>query len=374
MQKGVKITRIPMFIQMCENSELLPYMQHLTASVVSILELIQKSCNNLDKTKLHEKHASAIDRLLSAVQKFLYGVKNQDDDFDYSRFIKKVYYSLRNEDALTMLKNKNTDLFAMRDENNKIITILPGIDIRLAMTHMTDEHINAFWPHFYLFTASAFTIVHKTNKNKEAIMTDVLETIEYLNKEIQKTGILVGDSIFNPFVGLNSDVPTSEFTIEKLFSGNVPEVVTGNGSGIETMLSTLGVEKLLDPSKLKEQLENIGDDQICEATDKIIEMLGAQNNDDVKEVCGTLIKDIVDNLKQNGLSNIGESLMDIANQTKQKVNIDKMKKTAMSMQNFMNSSSETMMNIKDEKGNPIGQNLMNIMTSCMSQLPKNSCA
>ncbi len=348
---------------MCDNAELLPYMQRFTASVVSILELIQKVCNEVDRSTLTEKHINAIDKLLSAVQKFLTGVKNQDDEFDYSRFIKKVFYSLRNDTALEMLKSKNNELFTMRDDHNKIITILPGIDIRLALLHMSEKDVAVFWPHFYLFTTSAFSIICKTNQNKESTFGSIIDTIGYLNKEIQKTGILVGANIFNPFVGLNDgNTPNEQITIDQLFSGQyVPQI--NENSGMESMLNTLGVDKLLDPSKLKEQLESIGDEQVGEATDKIIEMLGAQDNDDVKEVCGTLIKDIVTNLKQNGLSNIGETLMDIANQTKQKVNVDKMKKTALSMQNFMSNSSETMMNIKDDNGNPIGQNLLSMVSS-----------
>jgi hypothetical protein len=123
----------------------------------------------------------------------------------------------------------------------------------------------------------------------------------------------------------------------------------------------LGVDKMFDEKKLNEELKEIGDKQINEATEKIVGLLGASNNPEVKDVCNILIQDIVNNFKENGISNIGDTLKKVAENAKKNIEISKMKKTAESMKFFMANSQNNMKDMKDANGNPIGQQMMNSM-------------
>jgi len=348
-----------------DDREMLIHMQHFTASVITLLntlKTIDRSIENLNAKELKTK-----ERLFKAVDKFMIGLKNQTEDFDYSKFIKKVFYSLRSVEALRMLKEKDSSLFSMRDENNRIVTILPGIDIRFAMKYFDEQEKKDFWPNFYLFVSSTFAIIRMTNPDRMIDCVEMDETIQIMKLEIAQTGVMFGKQIFNPFIGVTNE--NERLTVDQMFTANGIKPVDASSAGsMESMLNMMGVENLISTDNLKKQLENLGAEHVDEATSKIVEMLGAQDNEDVKEVCGTLIKDIVENLKTNGIQNIGSTLMDIANKTKGKINMEKMKQTASSMQYFMNNSTEKMKEMKDENGNPIGENLMNTLSSYMGMM------
>lgn len=348
-----------------DDQEMLIHMQHFTAAVISILNTLKSSCETIEMTNV--KESKARERLFKAVERFMIGLKNQTDDFDYSKFIKKVFYSLRSIEALKMLEEKDPSLFSMRDENNRIITILPGIDIRFGMKYFGEQEKKDFWPNFYLFVSSTFAIIRMTNPERMNNCIELDEVDKIMKLEIAQTGVMFGKQIFNPFIGVMND--NERITVEQMFATNGIKPVNFSSTGsMESMLNMMGVESLISTDNLKKQLENLGSEHVDEATSKIIEMLGAQDNPDVKEVCGTLIKDIVENLKTNGIQNIGSTLMDIANKTKGKINMEKMKQTASSMQYFMNNSTEKMKEMKDENGNPIGENLMNTLSTYMNMM------
>ena len=137
---------------------------------------------------------------------------------------------------------------------------------------------------------------------------------------------------------------------------------------IDSFLTMLGVEKMFDEKKLNEELKSIGNEQINEATEKIVGLLGAKDNSEIKETCNTLIKEIVTEFKENGISNIGETLKKVAENAKKTIDITKMKKTGESMHQFMTNSQDKLKDMKDAKGNPIGQQMMNSMAIPLSMM------
>jgi hypothetical protein len=130
---------------------------------------------------------------------------------------------------------------------------------------------------------------------------------------------------------------------------------------INMVLSQLGIDKMVDMDKLNDQLKNMNEDEIQDVTKNITEILGANNDDDVKEVCSTLVRNIVDNLKENGISNMIETLSSISKNVGDKIDPNKMKKTAASMNTFMQNSESHLRNLKDENGNNIGDKIFKTM-------------
>lgn len=354
-----------------QNGNLLLFMQRFTASAISLLDLMKTTCETIDDATMltmNEQEKMSVAKLVDAIKRLLDGMKKKDDEldsdnFNYSKFIKKVFYSLRTSDALDFIKNRDSKLFSMKDENNKIITILPGIDTRIAFVFMSDETKANFWKTFYLFSRAAFEIIKTTNPKKFEKYTAVQDTMIYLDDEITKNNLL-GSATFNPFIGIGE---SGEYSVDKLFAQNATQAEVDN---MTSMLSLMGVEKLIDPEKLKEQLNDINDENVTEATDKIIDMLGAQNNSDIKEVCSTLIKDIVANLKTNGLANISDTLMTVANNARSKLDVKKMKQTAEGMHAFMENSIGKMSNMANENKNgvlpPINMDIFKMLMSSRS--------
>lgn len=335
-----------------DNRVMVNQIQRFTASSISILSLVQSACDKLKNEELHPKDLKSKEKFMDSSQKFVENMKNQDN-FDYTRFIKKAFNSLKSVEQCERLREKDPEIFNVRDEDNRIITILPGIDLKYAYKVLDDNEKILFWQYMYLISNSVFNLVRLSNIQKFNKYAHIIDTIQYLEREMGKTGIMFNDQIFNPFIGIGEN--QNEYGVDEMFTGG--ELPKQQSISIESVLNMLGINKMFDEKKLNEELKCIGDQQINEATDKITSLLGAANQPEVKEVCNILIQDIVANFRENGIGNLNETLQKVAANAKKNIELSKMKKTAESMKYFMANSQEKLKDLKDADGNPIGQQL-----------------
>jgi hypothetical protein len=346
------------------NKDTVIYIQRFTVSSISLLNLLQSVCTNQPTDKIQGKDRKAVDKFIESSQKFIDTMKNPDEDFDYTRFIKKAFSVLKTEEQCIQIKEKSSDLLNIRDGENKIVTILPGLDLKIGYKFLSESEKINFWQYMYLFIDSVFCLIKITNPIKFPKYEHVVETLKFIEVELSQTGIMFKDQIFNPFIGIGDNL--TEYSVDQMFTGG--ELPKQHQMSIDTILSMMGVDKMFDETKINEQLKGIGEDQVNEATEKIIGLLGASDNKEIKDTCNTLIQDIVNNFKENGISNIGDTLKKVAENAKKTIDITKMKKTAESMKNFMANSQEKMKDLKDAKGNPIGQQMLNSMSVPLSMM------
>lgn len=346
---------------MANNSESLSgQIQWFTASSISMLELLQKSSQRQD---LNDKY---VDRYIVSSQKLINNLKELDPNFDYTRFVKKAFNVLRQSDSCALLKEKNPNLFNLRDENNKKITILPGIDLSVGYKTLTPDELTYFWQYMFLFSSSIFNMIKMSNPEKFSKYHEVEETNQYINNVLTKTGVLFNDKIFNPFIGLGEK--DGSYELNDMFTqGELPKQ---QNISIESVLSMMGVDKMFDETKLNDELKKLNESQMKETSDGILKLMGAQNNPEVKEVCDFLVRDIVSQLKEGGfsLNTMSDTMFKVAENAKNNIDMNKMKKTISSMQNFMENSQEKLKNMKDENGNPIGEQLMTKMTGPLNMI------
>lgn len=349
------------------NREYVNQIQRFTASSISMLNLLQTVCERQKFDQLDQREQKLLKRFMDSSQKFIDNMKDPESEFDYARFIKKAFGTLRSNEQCEMLRGKNPKVFEIRDAENKIVTVLPGIDIKYGYKYLNEKEVETFWQYMYLLTSSVFRLIKSSNAKKFEKYIFLDETLKVLEDDMAKTGIMFNNKIFNPYIGFGDDENGQDgYGLKDMFTG-APLPKQQNVT-IDSVLSMLGVDKMFDEKKLNEELKNVGDDQVNEATEKIAGLLGATNNPEVKEVCNTLIKDIVQNFKENGISNIGDTLKKVADKAKTNIEVSKMKKTAESMKSFMANSQEKMKDMKDSNGNPIGQKLLNGMAVPMSMM------
>lgn len=347
-----------------DNREIVNQIQRFTVSSISMLNLLQTVCEKQEFEKLEAKDQRSLKRFMDSSKKFIDSMKDVTTDFDYTRFIKKAFSTLRSEEQCDNIQKKNPKIFEVRDSENRIITILPGIDIKYGYKYLDQKEIDVFWQYMYLFTSSVFRMIKSSNASKFVKYPHLNVTLIAIETDMAKTGIMFSGKIFNPYIGVGDD--TSNYAVSDMFIGGpLPEKQSVT---IDSVLSMLGVDKMFDENKLNEELKNVGEEQVSEATEKIAGLLGATNNPEVKEVCNVLIKDIVQNFKENGIGNIGETLKRVADKAKANIEVSKMKKTAESMKTFMNTSQEKMKDMKDSNGNPIGQKFLDSMSLPMSMM------
>ena len=89
---------------------------------------------------------------------------------------------------------------------------------------------------------------------------------------------------------------------------------------------------------MKDLEEDVKEEEIQDATKNITNIIGANDDPDVADVCNTLVRSIVDNLKENGISDMMGTLQSISQSVGDKIDPNKMKKTANTMNGFMQNS------------------------------------
>lgn len=339
-----------------KNVEVVYNRNHFTAAAVSIMDILKEKSSVLmlahgTKTRRYEKLHETCTEMLNQY-------RSDKNNLDESKIIKKVYKTLR--DNIGLLKSKDSKLFRIRDEQNKVVTILPGVDIGLGYVELNDVEKTQFWQHIYLMFVSSVKMIYHANQNilMNDSNNDLLAAFVDIEKELTKTGITIKSAAYNPYMGLSTP-SYNTLNVDELFSSD-PITSDNSGMGIDAVLNTLGISSKVDMSKINEELKNITEDEIKEAVNKITGLIGANADSDVGEVCNDLVRGIVDNMKENGISDMMGIIRSATNVTN-KINPAKMKKTAMTMNSFMQDSTSKLRTMKDEHGNMIGEKLFSAM-------------
>jgi hypothetical protein len=161
------------------------------------------------------------------------------------------------------IKTKDITLF---DNEFKI---LPGIDLRI------------IWQN----------LIHG-QKEKVWVYLNIMQTLgESALKEQYGT-----DLEFNPYLGIGND--TKDFTIDKLNADiSMPD---NNNSKLDlNIVSSMGLDKMIDVNKFKDELVGMTNEDISNVSDNIEDILGTNINDDTKKSISNMITNIRDKVKTN---------------------------------------------------------------------------
>lgn len=338
--------------------------KYFVVSLIEILDLLLKKSNEVNletldmemkqNIRLYKDHL----RLRKACNALKYGFTSDDKEgFEEGKIIKKVYKTLTNNLNL-FFPNPQKELFSLTDSNGAIVTIIPSIDINLVFSNMTDDELNVLWGYMYLMYISAVGMITDANGHRKE--GKLWEIVPKIREKIIKMGLMKNGKIFNPFIGLSAD--SHNYSTSTLYE-NVEELKPTELS-IDTVLQMSGVDKMVDLNHLNDQLKNVKEEDISEATKNITKLLGAENDADINDVCKTLVEGIVSDLKSNpegGIKNMFETAKSVTEKIGNKIDQNKMAKTAGQLSHFLQNGEENLKNMKDNNGNPIGDNLMNTL-------------
>jgi hypothetical protein len=335
--------------------------KYFTSSFIDFLNFIKtKSCEiDFDKLdlslkinqRLHKNHT----KFRLVCDDLIFGFREDNDDFDQGRIIKKIYKTLT-QNLNKLYPDVDISLFKMKNEKNEIITIIPGLDIGLVSSCFSSDDFNKVWGNIYLMYISSVGMVSTINSHKKE--SNVSTIVPKLKQKIIDMGILTEESkLFNSYIGTTNN---KEYNVSNMFE-NVGKIKEPTGPSMDDMLKMTGVDKILNVDVLNEQLKNIKQDDIVEATNSITKLLGADGDSDVSETCKTLVEGIVNDLRANpsgGIQSMFETAKSVTEKIGSKIDKNKMKKTASQVSNFMKNGESNLKNLKDESGNPIGDKLM----------------
>lgn len=175
----------------------------------------------------------------------------------------------------TQLKNKDESMFA------KSCVPLPGVHLDRLWVHLNDRQKSKVFTFMHMLLVLADMII----KEEQAKSSSVVTTN---NK-----------SEFNPYTGVGSD---NNYSVEEMFSNMdcLKDASSGGGNmAISMIMSKLGLGSgALSIKSLKDQIDNISDEEVNGATDALNKMLGGDNKD--------LVNSLVTNIK-NGVESMDDS-------------------------------------------------------------------
>ena len=333
------------------------YQSQFVYAVLSICKLLKEQSEKMEadmkipegKLEAHKKLRVTCDTIQTEYK------KGGDDNSNYDQIavIKKSFYVLK--DNYKMVLDKDPALFVVRNKEGKITTIIPGVNINLVYESYTDEEKKQVWGFIFILFISSIKMVY-LNTSEERHKKEILEAINYCQNDLVTNCPTL---LFrNVFMGLGTD--NSGVDMDSLMSKDIVIPGTEASTGL---LGSLGVDKLMNLDKLSDEIKNFSDEDMKDTVNALGELLGGDT--EIKDVCATMVKTVVDDIKTNGI----ESMFDIAQRISGKIgNVipqDKMAKTAMKMGDLMQNNSDKIKDIKDDNGNPIGEQFMKQFTAAM---------
>ena len=317
------------------------YQNLFVSSVITIINLVKKvSLDNNDKISSdkiasHEKLRTTCDNILKQY--------NITDNIDQVRIIKKVFKVLSTN--YKIIKEKNNSLFAIRTDEGKIMTFIPGLNINLCIELFDASQLEILWDSIdSMFVTSVKMVYLMTDKSRHD--KNILELVgELENKSLKKLN--------NFFMGLDNNSNSSELSMDQLMSSDIVIPGTEANSG---MLGKLGVDKLLNPGALADELKKFSEDDVTDTINTLTGMLG--NDTDIKDVCSTMVKSVLEDIKTNGIENMFSIAERVSTTLRGKIDEQKMAKTAYGMSELLNSNKDKFDEFKDENGNKVGADFL----------------
>jgi hypothetical protein len=337
------------------NQKLFINLNLFASTIMTLTDRLKTKANELlINKKVPESKIPSFNKLIIACNEIVEEYKKESNtELDQPKIIKKVFYTLR--DNLELLKNKDIALFTVRNKENKITTIIPGVNISLLVEYFTEEELKTLWLNIYVIYVSTVDMVY-TNTDSTYHKQEIIDTVSHC-----KTDLGENNNIFkNYFLGLQSD---NNVTLESLMS----EDIIIPGTDVKgNMLSSLGLNKLMDMENLSDEIKKFTDEDVDETISTITDMFNSGGDNDVKDVCSTMVKTVLDDLKVNGLNNMFDIASRVSSKLQNNIDVSKMEKTAGLMGNFMQNSNDKLKDMKDENGNPIANQLLSQFDNMMN--------
>lgn len=316
------------------------YQNLFVSSVLTIVNLL-RDVSNKNKDVIPEDKKSSLNKLLSTCEEIIsqYKTSDKDTNVDQVRVIKKVFKVLSVN--LEYIKNRDSLLFVIRTPEGKIHTIIPGLNINLCINMLSDSEKETLWESIEsMFVTSVRMVYMMTDKTRHN--AEVVKLVDELEQKSMK-------KLNNFFMGLNVVNQEGTINMDQLMSSDITIPGTEANSGF---LGKLGVDKIMDPSALGNEIKKFNDDDINETINTLTSMLG--NDSDIKDVCSTMVKSVLEDIKTNGIENMFSIAERVSGKLGDKIDPEKMAKTASGMHNLINNNSDKLNDLKDENGNAVG--------------------
>lgn len=227
------------------------------------------------------------ERFVANLFNFISDVARYTGDQDCKTFL-DIYTKLDMNKLLlrfVSIVGKNEDKLHNKDVRLFDSCIIPGIDLSTIWSNLTQAQQNKCWSHLQILFLNGNIVVKMSKAQQQQ------------DQEQQQQ-----EQTFDPYVGVGGDITT--YSINDIMEGpknlEMDELAT---PGLESMTKLFGIDKMINLDKLKEQLENMTDEDINEQTESIKKLLGANLDERSSALISSMLGDIKNALKDEDIKN-----------------------------------------------------------------------
>jgi hypothetical protein len=309
------------------------------------------------ETKLQKSHS----KLRETCSLFINGL--DDETLDQGRIIKKIYKTIsKNLDKL--YPTLDVKLFAIKNEENKIVTIIPMIDIGLIVNFLSESELVDLCNYINTIYLSVIGMLFTVNKKKIDDKTNY-EIIRKIKEQVLKSSIMTEELVlYSSYLGGTTNM--SEYDISKMFENINSEKLedVSNISGIKNIIKMTGIDKMLNFEDVNEQLQNVSIEDIDDAAKSISKIFGGAEGSSISNTCSTIAKGFIGSLQSTKPTSF-DGLIDTIVSSASNIKVDTGDFEEMSSHISKITENvdmmDTLKNMKDEKGNNIGDQMASVL-------------
>lgn len=332
-----------------KSQNILVHSRYFTCSIIEFAELIKLKSYNMcanvkdikdsktnEMNEMSEKLIKSHEKLRNVCDQLIHGLTNVKN-YDIGSIAKKVYKTI-SSNLEKIHPELSLKLFNMRTSHGKRMTIIPGLDIGLVCSSFDEKELELFWAYFLLIYISSVGMITEINSHRKE--GKVWKIIPHLRQIVNKSGILTKGLLFNPYITYN--VETQDYSIETLkdsFDKKLPTEENNEPGLLSGLINNPEITTLFN------DLRNLNESNIAEINNSLVSMLGIEDNSDVRDVCETMVTEIVNGFKNNAdgslidiLQNCSGIVENMTNKIGSKVDKNKMSKTMSVVTNFINNT------------------------------------
>ena len=261
------------------------------------------------------------------------------DKLDMHKVILRYVGIMREHE--TNLKNCDESVFV------NPLFVFPGINLSELMSKVPQEKKKKIFIYLHTLLVISDMMVQSANES-EVTPVDVVPSQNPTNNDT-----------FNPYIGVGVN-DGEALSCSQMYSAKYPEEPQQQKPGIGSIVSSMGIDKMLNLKQLTEQLKNMTKEDIDEATESIRNLLGKDANDKTTILINDMLHNINDELKNDsiGTENPLDNIVKIAESVASKMK-PKMENDGVDISQLWNSTQNLAERCKDANGNTMFPNGMN---------------
>lgn len=292
----------------------------------------------------------------------------------------------------------NQEQLAAKDETmfSSPIVLFPDVNLSSYWSKLTGGQKAKIWTHLMILfiqseiltstpesspqsSSSSQTSQTTVSTSKQGTTTDQSDDTtdkKEVKKEVKAVQVAKLPENFNPFIGVGGD--SKDYAVDDLVAGiqSLPDDQPSVGVGAIAKL--VGLDKVFNMEELQEQLKNMDEEDIKQATESIKGMLGSNVDEKTSNIMSEMLKNIAEELQKGDLKdgNPFDSLSRIADTVSQKIR-PKFEEEGVDMNTLWQSTRNMSGQLKDKQGNPLfsgGPNPFDMLNRVMNgQMSEQEC-